>query len=102
MGRTHRTAGVVFTMGGMGAANALVHVGLTLPDLASAGVIGLIAGLLDDHSRRQELGRNAQLAAENFRPELVWRGYATCLNQLAERDIDSNRGMPVVSVTERD
>jgi glycosyltransferase involved in cell wall biosynthesis len=46
-----------------------------------------IAELLDDPARREALGRNAQQAARKFRPELVWRDYAVCLNQLADRKI---------------
>lgn len=61
-----------------------------------------VADLLDDHRLRQTLGRNAQLAAEKFRPELVWRDYSVCLNQLADRDIDEHRRITVASATERD
>jgi glycosyltransferase involved in cell wall biosynthesis len=61
-----------------------------------------VADLLDDRERREMLGRNAQLAASKFRPELVWRDYAVCLNQLAERDIEDGRRMTVARVAERD
>lgn len=61
-----------------------------------------IGELLTDQSRREELGRNAQHAAEKYRPELVWRDYAVCLNQLADRDIEEHRRMRVASASERD
>jgi glycosyltransferase involved in cell wall biosynthesis len=61
-----------------------------------------IAELLDDDARREELGRNAQQAARKYRPELVWRDYAVCLNQLADRDIAEGRRMPVASATEKE
>lgn len=52
MGGTHRTAGVLFTLTGAGAANALFHTGLTLPDMAAACAIGYVAGELPDLDHR--------------------------------------------------
>jgi membrane-bound metal-dependent hydrolase YbcI (DUF457 family) len=52
MGSTHRTACVLFTLTGAGAANALFHAGLTLPDMAAACAIGYVAGELPDLDHR--------------------------------------------------
>jgi hypothetical protein len=61
-----------------------------------------IAGLLDDPARRESLGRNAQMAARKYRPELVWRDYAACLNQLADHDIEDGRRMPMARAARRE
>jgi len=61
-----------------------------------------VSDLLYDRDRRERLGCNAQRAAEKFRPDLVWREYAICLNQLVHRDIEEHRPMPMASTTEGD
>ncbi len=70
------------------------------PNQADA-LVAAVSDLRDAPERRAMLGRNAQRAAQNYRPHLVWREYAICLNQLAERDIAEHRRMPVASATER-
>ncbi|MGZ4787905.1 MAG: glycosyltransferase family 4 protein [Terriglobales bacterium] len=61
-----------------------------------------IAELLDDRSRRERLGRNAQREAEKFRPEQVWRDYLLCLKQLAHYGSEEDRRVPIASTTEGD
>ena len=61
-----------------------------------------VADLLDDQARREQLGRNARRAAEKFRPDGVWRDYATCLNRLAQSDLEQHYRIRVASFRERD
>lgn len=72
------------------------------PPHDSEAIMNAVSELINDRVRRAELGRSAQRAAEKYRPELVWRDYAVCLNQLGDREIEAGRRMPVAGVREED
>jgi glycosyltransferase involved in cell wall biosynthesis len=67
-----------------------------------ATLVNNIVELLSDQLRRERLGRSARQAAEKFRPDTVWKEYARSLNQLAQRDLEQHRRIPVADAIEGD
>jgi len=61
-----------------------------------------VSALVDERSRREQLGSNAQRAAAAYHPDSVWRDYAVCLNQLAGRDAEQPGCEMVATIAEDD